>query len=386
MAAAEAVADSGPVVVAQRIADLPWTLAPRSATLGGTIPLRAARSCPPLLGGNAFGLMLSPRERIRVRRGLRRVEIDPTPLEVKTRGAGTIEVVFETGIAVHAPDDARLALGRAYNRRDRRVSAVDAPVASGAPIRLALLVAIGLREELEIRGEVACVGAFLDSLALANDAERRALLRAHEAFFDEAYFRDKRGRPTNKYRGERRTHDPTASTVGRAAVAHVGGAPPVIARGADGILALRIAADMDVGLGWHGERVAVAFDARDATARAARIEASARAILGADLAPTALKYFTTYATAHAQGDPHMFLKPAVLVGGPPGTMLVVDGPDAAGIEGFRGATEASWFHALPAVAEMIAPRAQIRAGAPIVRARVAAPSFVEPKLVWRDVD
>lgn len=381
--AAEAVADSDRAVVrATRRADSAWVLASRTPTLGGTIPVRAARSCPPLLAGNAFGLMLSPVDRIHVRRGLRSLEIDPAPRAARARGTRFVEASFDTGVAIHEGVD-RLAIGRAYNRRDRRATALDAPIVRGESIAVTLRVEVGLREEVEIRGEVACVGAWLDDVDVASAREARALLSAHARFFDDAYFEDKRGRPTNKYRNERRARDGASSTVARAVVAHVGGAPPKVERGADGVTGIVIAADVDVALAWHGQRVELALEPRAAASRARRIAERCRELLGRELEGGALRYFTTYATAHAQGDPHMFLKPAVLVGGPPGATLVVDGPDAQGLEGARGVTEADWFHALPAVGEMIGPRARLRAGSPIVRARLAAPGWISPAIEWR---
>lgn len=378
------MADSGrAVVLATRRAEADWVLAPRASTLGGTLPVRAARSCPPVLAGNAFGLQLAPAERIRVRRGLRSLEIDPQPRASRARGTRFVEATFDTGIALADVADARLAIGRAYNRRDRRATALDAPVAPGASIAVTLRVEVGLREEVEIRGEVACIGAWLDDVDVASAREARHLLGAHATFFDDAYFRDKRGRPTNKYRSERRARDGGSSTVARAVVAHVGGAPPAITRGADGVPAIVIAADVDVELAWYGQRVELALEPSAIAERARRIEARCREILGRELAGGALRYFTTYATAHAPGDPHMFLKPAVLAGGPPGSTLVVDGPDAPGVEGARGVTEVDWFHALPAVGELIAPRARLRAGAQIVRARFAAPGWIAPSIEWR---
>lgn len=380
--AAEAVADSDEIRVT-RHEDLPWTLSTRSATLNGTVPLRAARACPPLLAGNAFGLGLSPTHRIHVRRGLRRVDVDPEPLRVRTRGTRAIEVVFATGLSVATDGDERLAIGRAYNRRDRRATAEDAPVTRGAPIEVTLRLEVGLREEVVLGGEVACVGGYRDDVSIATEAEAASLLRAHVGFFDDAYFEGKRGKPTLKYRDVARSRERAESTTPRLVVAHVGGAPPVLARGADGVVAIVVAADVDVRLAFHGERVEPTMDPRGIAERGRRIEARARALLGgAQLPEGALRYFTTYITPHAPGDPHVFLKPAVLAGGAAGAALVVDGPDAVGLEGFRGVTEADWFHALPAVGEMTSSRALVRAGKQVLRARFADPRWVRPRLTW----
>lgn len=383
--AAEAVADSEEIRV-ERHTDAPWTLSARSPTLNGTISVRAARACPPLVAGNAFGLVLSPTERVRVRRGLRRVEIEPAPLRIRTRGTRAVEAVFATGLSVSTDGDERLAIGRAYNRRDRRVTAHDAPVSRGAAIEVTLRFAIGLSEEILVGGEVACVAGFRDDVSFATEADAARLLRAHVGFFDDAYFEGKRGKPTLKYRDTSRGREDADGTTTGLVVAHVGGAPPVLARGDDGVIAIGVAADVDVRLAFHGERVEAAFDplaVRALQERARRIDARARALLGIDRVPTgALKYFTTYVTPHAPGDPHVFLKPAVLAGGPAGALLVVDGPDAEGLEGFRGVTEADWFHAMPAVGEMVGARATVRAGALAVRARFADPRWARPRLTW----
>lgn len=378
---AEAVADDE--IRVTRRADLPWTLSTRSATLNGTVPLRAARACPPLLSGNAFGLVLSPTEPIRVRRGLGRVEIQPAPVRVRARGTRVIDAVFATGLSVTTDGDERLAVGRAYNRRDRRATAYDAPVTRDAPIEVTLRLVIGLREEIAIGGEVACVAGFRDDVSMATEAEAASLLAAHVAFFDAAYFEGKRGRPTLKYRDVARSRERSESTTPRLVVAHVGGAPPILTRGADGVVGIAVAADVDVRLAFHGERVEPTMDPRAVAERARRIEGRARSLLGGAPVPTgALRYFTTYVTPHAPGDPHVFLKPAVLAGGAAGAALVVDGPDAVGLEGFRGVTEADWFHALPAVGEMIAPRAILRSGEAAVRARFADARWVRPRITW----
>src|SRR5688572_23054747 len=41
-----------------------------SATLDGSIPLRAAQACSPLLDGNRFGFQIKLRDRLRLTRGL----------------------------------------------------------------------------------------------------------------------------------------------------------------------------------------------------------------------------------------------------------------------------------------------------------------------------
>lgn len=134
---------------------------------------------------------------------------------------------------------------------------------------------------------------------------------------------------------------------------------------------MTLPAELATALAYEGLRVTPTMDGRTLARRAEAIEATLRAALG-ELPPSAagaLRYFTTYVTPHAGGDPHVFWKPATMIATSPDFGMLVDGPTVAGLDGMRGVIESHRFHALPAVGEMIAPRAHLAAGDRVVRAR-----------------
>ena len=363
-----------------------WLVAPRSPTLGGTVSLRAAQACPPVLAGNAFGLALSPPGPLRLKRGLRSVEVAPEARSVRAVDGQSVEIAIDTGIVLDEVVGAAIVVERPYNRRDLRVDVPPQRIRPGEPLVLRLVVRIARGESVELRGELSTLCLFLGDPRpkLLPLASAPAVGRAHAAFFDAKYFAGKRGGPTKKY--QRTLRDAPEATPRPGAgifVVHAGGAPPRIERGPDGVPAIVLPLEARTRLSFHGQRVEADIEPAALAQRARTIEAAFRDVLGDDIGPGALRYFTTYVSPHVAGDPHAFFKPATLVAAPPEVRLVVDGPEGEGIEGLRGVTEPAWFHAMPAVARVLGRTASMSPNAPILRARFTRVEWLSPRVAIR---
>jgi hypothetical protein len=375
------------IIECARRADTPFHLRERSPDLDGQIPLRAARACPPLLAGNAFGLSIVVDPPIQIDRGLRSIATSHPSLSARSRGSEVV-VAFDTGLEISHRTEATLAIGRAMNRRDRRVRALPRPVPSARALVIELAIHLARNSSMVLRSEVANIGAFISDpkLDLRRASDARDLLGSHATFFYEEYFRKKRGAPTGKYKRilATRSTDATDATLAdddpAIVVTTVGPVPASIARGDDRISALSIPVELTLALEHHGLGVGIAMRPELVRRRAELIERTMRDVLGDAATNGAIRYFTTYATAHAPGDPHFFLKPATLVASPADIRAVLDGPDGEGIEGMRGVTEPAWFHALPAVAEMTRDRATLAVGKRAVTVRFTRSDWLVPEL------
>jgi len=384
-AAAVVGAVAAETLVARRVRDAPFVLVPRTPTLGGSVPLRAARSCPPFLLANGFGWYLRPRSPITLKRGLRGVTAEGADVSTRVRSGATIEVTVDTGISLAPPDSVRCVLERPRNLRDRRVECVRAPVAPGESIRLRLLVSLRRGEQIVLEGVLAAVTLWVlpPEIRIVPSEDGSELVRAHVAFFDDAYFSKKRGAPTEKYkRLERGVPEATKTAPDSVTVVHLGGAPPRVTLDEAGIPALVLSAELDTEFAFHGRVVEPTVDRAALRRREPAIRAAMRAALGEEAPEAAVRYFSTYITTHAPGDPHAFFKPATLVATEPGWALVVDGPDGDGLEGLRGITDPSWFHALPAVAEIVGARGRVKRGQTLVTARLTRRDWLRASLVW----
>jgi hypothetical protein len=374
------------VIAARRSHEPSFDLAPRTATLGGVVPVRAARACPPFLSGNAFGWFFRPRQPIRVARSLRGATADQAGARIRVTSSSLVELTLDTGLTLSPPDGVRLVLERPRNLRDRRVDVEPIALEPGRPSALTLRLTLRRGETVTLSGNVAAVAPWPDQappFRIVDPVAGAALVRAHAAFFDASYFDVKQRSPTQRYKRLAREGPPlTAAPAGIASVVHLGGAPPRVIVGPDGLPALAIAADLDAALAFHGRVVEPRLDAAALRAREAPIQRAMRDALGAEPPASAVRYFTTWITTHAPGDPHAFFKPATLVATEPGWALVVDGPDAAGLEGLRGITDPSWFHALPAVVEIVGTEGRVRRGATIVTARLTSQALLDASLAW----
>ncbi len=220
----------------------------RGGDLDGSVPLRVAQACVPLLEGNAFGfqIVLSPSIELRRSPGSPRLgrnrltaEIDPAnrervlaahraalvrlvaqgfvapnrywhrllaggPLQIESQGVAP-RVMLWTGLLVKPDPGVCLRLSGTANRRNLFVESSvllfedhDAFV----PLVLRLHVRDEAPERLLLTGEIATI-APLDPFFTIEEcrlADEPTVGIAHVDFYDAAYFAAKKSEPTRKYR------------------------------------------------------------------------------------------------------------------------------------------------------------------------------------------
>ena len=368
-------------------------LVKRSPTLDGSVPVRVAQGCAPLLEGNAWGYQVVLREPIALRRRLGRWAAEvPEAVERELRAVlpvlvadGTVRGAWAerlargvvdtrgglsvfTGLFARPRPGYRLRQASTANRRARTYTVGEAILDDPGglcPIVLALTPAV---DALALVGEVATLALLPAALAIhrlaLGDPAADAIARAHLAFYDEAYFAAKqRGQVVRKYRdaiaGAARGEPgaPIAVTVVDAGPALVEPGAATIAHRADGPVAAAGAADrlvvtnaVDLTARYDGATVAVAPDLAQLAAYARAVRATWERWLGGPPAhPGALLYLTKYVTPHPPGEPHFFVKPPALIRTPPGVSTAIDGERAATHDVLRGVVHTDAFHAIPAV-------------------------------------
>lgn len=389
----------------------------RAADLDGSIPLRAARACVPLLEGNAYGWQLGAVRPIAItRRRASWILADdammraaracipylaahgylhgqwPTlladgPLSSARGFAGALG--WWTGLLVRA-GAAPLRVTHAGNRRSRDVDLDDVVVTE--PTRwVPLVLELRPRDNASFRlgAEIATLAPVSSAVPLqvATLAEHRAFGEAHLGFFDRAYFDDKRVGPTKKYRGllaQAADERSTATGAEQVAIAALAGPTAVTletasrVHGADGPAAgdgavRRFVVRNLVGFTARDDGLAVHIEPdRGALDRlAGAIEATWRAVFGAavvDQHRGALWYLTKYFTPHVAGEPHFFVKPPALFSTPAGWSLLVDGIHGRGYDVMRGVVRTDRFHAAPAVFALDrGATVEVSAGTPLCR-------------------
>jgi len=398
------LSDEAPVAEVLDLLDGAATLVRRSPTLDGSVPLRAARACTPLLAGNALGWQVALTPGLHARRSLGRWQLDPRgdPEALRRRHAAALPVALRrglvregsawhrrlargpfwvehgapwcwTGLLVRATGDAWLRLAPPANRRPLDHTCATtwiAPSADYVPLVLRLYPAYS--RDLELHGELATLAAFSPGPTITEHPLRDvpALAHAHLEFFDAAYFDGKRIRSTFKYRAWTRTPaapaaDPTHCTLGAAgpvewSIVGLGDrvdtpdGPDLPAPTAARITALEVRSALDFSVHFDGLHVTPRFAADALAARARAIEAAFDALGPAvqqRLADHrgALWYFTKYFTPHVAGEPHFFVKPCALLRTPPGVHTVLEGACTQTHDIMRGVVATDRLHALPAV-------------------------------------
>jgi hypothetical protein len=399
----------------------------RAADLDGSIPLRAARACVPVLEGNAYGWQLGWNRAVTLRRRLGRWQLDDDAMVRAARacvpylaahgllhgawpallGEGPVTQVRAfagatavwTGLLVRVEAGARVRVSHAGNRRSHDFTIDEALV--GEPERWTPLVlelrAIGLGS-FQLGGEVATLARISGPTTPTTGAlaEHRGLGEAHLRFFDRAYFDDKRRGPTKKYRQVIAAPDaptdtalvmaaagPTAVTIEPVGREHDGDGPR------PGTSWPRYVFRNLVGFTARDDGITVHVDPdRDALARlGSAIEATWRACFGnavIDEHRGALWYLTKYFTPHVPGEPHFFVKPPSLFATPPGWSLLVDGIHGRGYDVMRGIVRTDRFHAAPAVFALErGATIDVPAGAPLARLLPVAQGDDAVAPVWQ---
>jgi hypothetical protein len=215
----------------------------RSGTLGGSVPLRVAQACVPLLEGNAFGFQIVLARPLRLERALGRPSLAmpadergalarrvgaavarlsaqgflaPAWAQVlaggKTGGPAWVEggllaprLRLWTGLLVRPAPGLWLRLSGAANRRSVLYEVPARFLADAGrltPLVVDIVPRPGAPAAFELAGELACLAPLQPGVSFREEtlAGARDLGEAHAAFYDAAYFKTKQGESTRKYR------------------------------------------------------------------------------------------------------------------------------------------------------------------------------------------
>jgi hypothetical protein len=401
----------------------------RTPTLDGSVPLRVARACLPLLEGNAYGLQLVLARPLLVTRRLGRWRASWADggEAMERQHAGTWPRLREegflprdsawlraldgplvqarpgglrvfTGLLVRPEPGVWMRLTSTANRRNTLFEVKEQLVADdGAwvPIVLDLAVRADAPASFRLEGELACLGALrpgvrVTSVAIADAPE---LARAHAAFYDRAYFEEKKEEVTGKYRrvvaGEAAVPAESTAAAASCRVASLGprghdvealdrfttaAGPEPEARPRDErrleTIVFRNALAFS-GL-FDGHTLSLDYDRARLEESASAVRASFRSAMGTNAGldhPGSELYLTKYFTPHPPGEPHFFVKPWALTATPPGWASLVEGRHGDGYDVMRGIVSTDVFHATPAVFHVHAQgtRFEVAEGAPLLR-------------------
>ncbi|HSO33600.1 MAG TPA: hypothetical protein VLT33_13800 [Labilithrix sp.] len=398
-------------------------LVKREGTLDGSVPLRVAQACVPLLEGNAVGHQIVFGKRLVVRSRLGRRGLEATPELAETDRVHHAAVgylaahgLLRRGGAWHTQlakkwwwvERGVLRVWTGLLVRPRpgtwlRVTGAGSRAILGLGVRTAWIAAeddelvplvVDLDEAADgtrLEGEVATIVAVVPDVAVSvvsvHDAPE--LVRAHAAFYDAAYFATKKGEVTKKYRrtvatarGKGEEREPPAAVR----VAHLAGPRPEIVRvdrvtgpaattpvaapkGA-GLSVVRFLNAVPFAAHYDGNTLAVEPDKGALAAGARAIEAALAAALGAGFSAAnrgSVLYLTKYFTPHPHGEPHFFVKPWAFTETPTGWSSLVEGVRGPGWDVMRGVVWTDRFHATPAVFSLQAGRkVRIPAGTPLI--------------------
>ncbi len=404
-----------------------FRLTARSPTLDGSVPLRVARACVPLLEGNAYGHQLTLTRPLVVRRRLGRWQAawpedaagveqlhvgawPRLPVEgyLSPRSAWVSALrgplvrstrkglrVF-TGLLVRPEPGTWLRLTSAANRRNTLFEVGEQLVADdGAWVPLVLELAFrpGCPATFRLEGELACLGPLRPGVRFVTPGPgaTRDLLRAHAAFYDREYFEAKREDVTGKYR-RLVSAEPVEVEGGATAecrLASIGpsrhavealdrfttaAGPTPERRPSEERRLESVVFRNEVAFRalFDGHTLALDYDRARLGVRARAVEAGFReALVGSPALdhPGSLLYLTKYFTPHPPGEPHFFVKPWALTATPPGWSSLVEGAHGDGYDVMRGIVSTDVFHATPAVFRIHREGAWVRVAedAPLVR-------------------
>jgi hypothetical protein len=401
-----------------------FRLTKRSPTLDGSVPVRVARACVPLLEGNAYGFQLTLDRPLRLTRRLGRwhagwSEADARDLLRRHRGAvprlgveGFVPSLWTralepavaqpvsggirlfTGLLAKPTKGVWLRVTSAANRRNTLFEVVEQVVPDDdawVPLVLELRPRRGAPPRFDISGEVATMAALRPDVRIreVSLADAPALAAAHSRFYDRAYFEGKKEDVTGKYRravaGEAAA-EADHEAVGR--VARIGASlvevkplgpfttasgPVPTPRPADprGIDTLVFRNEVAFTAFYDGHTLALDYDQKRLQAKAEVVERAFRAAAPEDSRehPGAALYLTKYFTPHPPGEPHFFVKPWAFTQTPEGWSSLLDGFHGDGYDVMRGVVSTDTFFATPAVFRVHREGAQVHVpeGRPLLR-------------------
>lgn len=374
----------------------------RTPTLDGAVPVRVAQGCVPLLEGNRFGVQVTLTTAGTVERtlGRTRVTLDDARRWAALAEGALTRLVAEGGVTASLAAPLRrvawversvvhlwtgllvrtlpglglgLRVAGAANRRNRNLEVEEGwlPGPAFAPLTIRFRVPSG-RARLE--GEIACLSLHPCAAALREIdlAQAPEIGKRHAAFFDEAYFEEKKRHVTGRYRrlpGRARAPRQLAP-AGLDAVRLGPGRLEPVADSAGGPARLVFANAVGFEALFDGHTLTVTPDRAALDAGAAAVERAWAEVYGADAVARdrrALWYLTKYFTPHPPGEPHFFVKPWAFVRTPAGWSTLVDGICGAGYDVMRGVVSTDVFHAAPAVFALHTSGTAIRvaAGTPL---------------------
>jgi hypothetical protein len=400
----------------------------RTPTLDGSVPLRVARACVPLLEGNAYGLQLVLTRPLLVRRRLRRWRASwadggdtverqhagawPRVTEegLLPRGSAWVRALqgplvhptpgglrLFTGLLVRPEAGVWLRVTSAANRRNTLFEVGEQLIpddGAWVPLVLDLVMRRDAPATLRIEGEIGCVGALrpgarVQTVAIADAPD---LARSHAAFYDRAYFEEKKEEVTGKYRrvvaGEAAGEDQTlpsppcrVASIGPSAHAvealdrfTTAAGPVPEERPGEGRRLESVVFRNELAFSglFDGHTLALEYDRERLEKRASGVRSAFREAMGAAAGlehPGSELYLTKYFTPHPPGEPHFFVKPWALMATPPGWSSLVEGMHGDGYDVMRGIVSTDVFHATPAVFRVHreGARFQVAEGAPLLR-------------------
>jgi hypothetical protein len=409
------------------------TLARRSPTLGGSVPVRVAQGCVPLLEGNAWGHAISLSRRIVLEKKLggwtvatfgdgdelSRMCRANVPLLVndgtlrpgtwgKRLERGIVDagrsISMFTGLFVRPHPGVRLRASTIANRRSVLYT-IEEAIFDGTdalcPIVLDIVAAPGVHT-ITLEGEIATLAVLPAQVRFSRCtlAEASDVAAAHVGFYDADYFATKkRGQVARSYRDEvmraSRAADRAGSDpVGIVDVRVVEGGPslvdaaaPLRFHRATGPIAapsgtapdrLVVRNAVPFTATFDGYTVTIDHDRAALDRYAAEVRDTWRRWLDSSGTPShegALLYLTKYFTPHPPGEPHFFVKPCALVATGAGSSTVIDGRPGSGFDVMRGVVRSDRFHAVPSVFQLWRPGETIT----VPRARVLAELFAFPR-------
>jgi hypothetical protein len=397
------------------------TLTRRSATLDGSVPVRAAQACVPLLEGNAYGLQLRLSRPITIERRLGR---KPRVIGELAHAAALPRLVahgyvgeawrrafadgplFEhrgvlylfTGLLARASAATVLRVSANANRRNLLFD-VDPVLISDDALTPIVLPIRTKASTLRLDGELATLGAFQPDRAIERVHLRDApdAGRAHVEFYDAQYFANKKGESTKKYRklvsklddepdqGPTRVVEagPVALSIERLD-RFLSPTSPTPVRRDVGVSSVGFDALLSFEATFDGHALHVTRDEALLARDVRKLERLWNEVYGEGFVQKhrgALFYLTKYFTPHPHGEPHFFVKPWAFVQTPEGVSSLIEGALGDGWEVMRGVVATDVFHAAPAVFRVhrVGVPVRVREGARLINLLPIPRAMLEPR-------